>query len=414
MKRIICLSVMVWLFTVTATTAQEALDDYLVLAARNNPGLKARFNDYLSSLERVPQVGALPDPQVIFGYFIMPVETRVGPQRFRISASQMFPWFGTLGARKDAAAAMAQAQYETFEDARAELFFNVKSTYYNLYFVTRAATITADNIDLLHTLRALALTRTQAGMTSSADVLRLEMETADMENQLALLQDNITTLTATFAHLLNADTLEAVMLPDTLWSDTLAMTKEQIMDSINIQNHQIRQLDNMVASYQDQQKVAEKMGYPNLSLGLDYINVGKSSLPAAGTKSGNDALVFPSVGITIPLYRKKYEAMVKETVLMQEATTDRRVDKYNTLLTVFERTMRDYKDAERRVTLYRSQLVLARQSLNIMEAAYSTDTKMFQDLLEVERQMLKYALELEKARADGNAAVAFLNYLMGQ
>ena len=79
--------------------AQEILEEYLTMAAENSPMLKAKFNDYLAALETVPQVGALPDPQLAFGYFIQPVQTRVGPQEFRISATQMFPWFGTLNAR---------------------------------------------------------------------------------------------------------------------------------------------------------------------------------------------------------------------------------------------------------------------------------------------------------------------------
>ena len=76
--------------------AQDVIDRYLVLAAENNPGLRSRFNAYMAALETVPQAGALPDPQLAFAYFIRPVETRLGPQEFRISASQMFPWFGTL------------------------------------------------------------------------------------------------------------------------------------------------------------------------------------------------------------------------------------------------------------------------------------------------------------------------------
>ena len=75
------------LITVTSISifAQGQLDSYLTEAAQNNPGIKAKFNEYLASLEKVPQIGALPDPQVTFGYFIQPVETRVGPQRAKIS-----------------------------------------------------------------------------------------------------------------------------------------------------------------------------------------------------------------------------------------------------------------------------------------------------------------------------------------
>ena len=93
------LTICCWLVP-TFLLAQEPLDVYLKEAAQNNPGLKARYFAYQAALEKVPQVGALPDPQVSFGYFISPVETRVGPQRMRISAMQMFPWLGTLDSQQ--------------------------------------------------------------------------------------------------------------------------------------------------------------------------------------------------------------------------------------------------------------------------------------------------------------------------
>ena len=114
--------------------AQNVLDKYLIEAAENNPGLKSSFNEYQANLEKVPQVGALPDPTVSFSYFIQPIETRLGPQQAKISASQMFPWFGTLGAKEDASTEMAKSKYENFEEQKSKLFFDVKSTYYNLYF----------------------------------------------------------------------------------------------------------------------------------------------------------------------------------------------------------------------------------------------------------------------------------------
>ena len=46
---------------------------------------------------------------------------------------QMFPWFGTLKAAKDEASKMAVAKFENFRDARNELYFNVKSSYYKVY-----------------------------------------------------------------------------------------------------------------------------------------------------------------------------------------------------------------------------------------------------------------------------------------
>ncbi len=94
--------IIIFLLMISSTiSAQENLNGYLQEAAENNPGLVMKFNEYLAALELAPQVKALPDPQLAFGYFIQPVETRVGPQQFKFSVSQMFPWFGTLKAKEN-------------------------------------------------------------------------------------------------------------------------------------------------------------------------------------------------------------------------------------------------------------------------------------------------------------------------
>ena len=131
------------------------------------------------------------------------------------------------------------------------------------------------------------------------------------------------------------------------------------------------------------------------------------------SESGQDAIVFPMVGLTIPLYRKKYSSMAKESALMQESANNNKMNKLNQLESAFDKAFRDYKDAERRISLYRELSDKASRSLNILKTAYETDGKNFEDLLHMEQQLLKYEIELEKASSGKNAAFAFMNYLMG-
>ncbi len=42
---------------------ESTISDYLEYAALNNPGLEAAFNRWKATLEKVPQVRALPDPR---------------------------------------------------------------------------------------------------------------------------------------------------------------------------------------------------------------------------------------------------------------------------------------------------------------------------------------------------------------
>ena len=394
---------------------QTELDAYLVTSAKNNPGLKAKFNEYLAALEKVPQVGALPDPTVAFGYFILPVETRVGPQQAKFSATQMFPWFGTLGAKKDVATEMAKQKYEVFEDARSRLYYDVSAAYFNIYFVQKGIDITKENLSILSSLKRLALVRFEAGTGSAVDELRVSMEVADLENQLAYLQDSRRVLEVRFNNLLDAEDDALVLVPDTLWDYDLSMDRTTVMDSIVAQNHQLKRIEHKITTWEKQQTVAKRVGLPSFSVGLDYTMVGESGNPAlSGAENGRDILMFPKVGITIPLYRKKYTAMVKEASLKMEAAQFEKEEKVNQLSSLFEATFRDYADAERRLVLYRTQLKRAESSLNILMTDYSNDGKDFEEVLRMEQKVLKYALELDKARADKNAAGSFIEYLTGK
>lgn len=389
---------------------QSELGNYLEKAAENNPGLKAKFNDYLAALERGPQVKALPDPQVAFAYFIKPIETRMGPQEFKFSASQMFPWFGTLRAKENSAIGNAKAKYEAFEEEKAKLFHEVRTTYYNLYFNKKAITISLDNIDILQSFRKMSEIKLEAGLVSALDGYRIEIEIGDIENQLALLKDKQFVLEVMFNNLLNSESKKEIWLPEELWRTDLMLSKEAILDSIQSNNHQLLSLSFQQEALNFRKEVAKKAGKPNINIGFDYILTGKGDMNLAGT----DAFVFPKIGLTIPLYRNKYKAMVKEVVYLETAKELEQLNKNNMLESLFEKGWKDYRDGERRIHLFHSQLELARKALHLLETNYATGNKNFEEILRMERKLLKYNLELEKAKADKQAAISFISYLMGK
>ena len=78
------------------------------------------------------------------------------------------------------------------------------------------------------------------------------------------------------------------------------------------------------------------------------------------------------------------------------------------------RSLKEYDDAERRALLYEKQAELADKSINILETEYSTYNVNFEEILRMERMLLRYWLGLEKARADRQAAVSYISYLMGK
>jgi cobalt-zinc-cadmium efflux system outer membrane protein len=290
------------------------------------------------------------------------------------------------------------------------LFNETRSTYFNIYFNQRAMEITRENQTILNTFQKLANIKVESGKVSAVDVYRIEMEIGDLENQLALLLDKQYVLELMFNNLLNTEGFQPVITPDVLWTDDAALEKEQVMDSILANNHQLLILSMQQEALTYRKELVQKLSKPDFSVGLDYTFIGQGDNNLAGT----DAFLFPMVGISIPLYRNKYNAMVNEVVFLQESKDFEKIDKVNLLETILEKVWKEYLDADRRIRLYLSQLELAGQSMNLLETEYATGNKNFEEILRMERRVLKYGLELERARSDKQAAISFINYLMGK
>src|SRR4030042_323601 len=147
---------------------KDSLNYYLELAAKNNPADLQKFYDYQAALQKIPQVGSLPDPELSIGVFLEPMELIGGNQVADIRLMQMFPWFGTLKAAKDEMSKMAVAKFESFRDAKNELYFNVKASYYKVYRTKKEIEIAEKNLDILHSLEQLALVKFRSGDISSS------------------------------------------------------------------------------------------------------------------------------------------------------------------------------------------------------------------------------------------------------
>ena len=399
------------LFGITLSYAQATeknLQDYLDIAAKNNPGLKATFNDYLAAMEKVPQVGALPDPKVAFSYFAQSVETRVGPQKWKASLSQSFPWFGLLKTKKDVATNRANAKFEAFENAKSNLFFEVKSVYYNNYYLQRAIAITKENIDILKIFKNLSLVKIEAGKATIVDELRVELELNDLENQLAFLKDQEAVLQTQFNNLLNRDVDAKVLLPVDLWQETLPFKQEALITEIYKNNHTLKSLDQKIEAFNNQEILAKKTGLPKFNVGLAFVNVAENP-NSTSFDNGKNAFA-PSLGLSIPIYRNKYKAMLKEAKLLKVSATSKKKKKENILNRLKKNLIRYFKDSDRCISLNAKQARIANKVLDVLLTSYPTDAKDFEEVLRIERKFLIYQLAYQKAITDKNAAVAFINY----
>ena len=128
-KLVLTLSFCFLSYVVTA----QSLEEYLQIAEMNNPEIQKFELQYNIASEKINEVNTLPNTQVGVGYFVSEPETRTGAQRFKISAKQMIPWFGTITARENYVSSLADTKYEDIVIAKRKLVASVLKSYYNLY-----------------------------------------------------------------------------------------------------------------------------------------------------------------------------------------------------------------------------------------------------------------------------------------
>lgn len=403
MKNIIALLL---LFSCLGLQAQT-LEDYFKIASDNNPGLLSQYKEFEAALEKVPQVSTLPDPSISFGYFISPVETRVGPQNARFSLTQMFPWFGTLKAQGNAATLMAEARYQSFLDAKNKLYFEISTAYFPLYELREWMKIEEGNIGILESYKTISNSKFKNGNGTLVDVLRVDIMLKEAVTNLGILNKKEMPLLASFNKLLNRDEIEPVIIADNIEIDSLSF--DNAKDSLVVDHPLLNSLELKIKASEASEYAAIKQGLPRFGLGLDYVMVGERT-DMALPDNGKDVLM-PMVTVSLPIFRGKYKAAVKEAQLMQESYSLQKTETTNSLNSNYEMALFDIRQQTDLISLFDQQISESEQVLNLLFTSYGNSGKDFEEVLRMQQQLLKYDRLKITALSQYRIAQAKLNYI---
>ena len=385
----------------------QTLEDYFKIAAENNPGLLSQYKEFEAALQKVPQVSTLPDPSFSFGYFVSPVETRVGPQQARFSLTQMFPWFGTLKAQGDAATLMAEAKYQSFLDAKNKLYFDVSAAYFPLYELREWMKIEERNIAILESYKTISNSKFKSGNGTLVDVLRVDIMLKEAKTNLAILNKKKNPLMAAFNKLLNRDELQTVVIADSIVVEPVLSDYNK--DDLTLDHPLLNSIDLKTKASEASERAAIKQGYPKLGLGLDYVMVGERT-DMTLVDNGKDVLM-PMLTVTLPIFRGKYKAAVKEAQLMQESYSFQKKEIENSLNSNYEMALFDIRQQTDLVSLFDEQIEESKQALNLLYTAYGNSGKDFEEVLRMQQQLLKYDKLKITALSQYRIAMAKLDYI---
>lgn len=390
-----------------------ALEEILALALRENRALEAARREWKEALEKAPQAGALPDPVLSLGYFIEEVETRVGPQKQRLGVNQSFPWFGTLGARRSAALAGAEASRQRYRQAAANLLADVKRAYADLHELSASIDVVRANRELLAYWEPVLTRRYSTGLAGYSDLIQVQVELSRLDDQLRGLEDRRRPIIAALNALTDRPGDAPIERPSLPRDDAGPPNAGEIRDALGERNPDLLALRAAVEREEIGVDLAGKSGYPDFTVGVDWIRTDPRKIDGLAD-DGKDP-VLAHVGVRLPIWRGKVSAARREAEARREAAVARLEDRTRALAAKLDDMLYRHADADRRIDLYDGALVpKGRQALEAASTAYEAGQTDFLRVLDAERTLLEFELSLQRARADRLRARAGIDALLGE
>ncbi len=440
----------------------QSLEDYLLEAAKNNPGLQAAYAQYQATAEQVNQVSR-PNPEFQAGVFLQPMERFMGNQSTDFRLMQMFPWRGMLNSQKEEAYQMGQAEYFRFMDKKNQLFLEVKSTWLELLLRQGELKLTQQTIDYLKKQESLLLVNYQVGNSAGLSsptpimslqqptrstgsgmsgmgnastlesasprmssempapsmnsasvgmtgVLQLKLQLNEQETTLMQLQENLAALKIQFNQLLNRAIDSQVILPEQLDAASLPLEKQAYLEKIKESNPMLAMFGAEKSALAQQEKMAVLEGRPMLGAGVNYVPL--SPRIDKGMPMGGDDMVMPMVTLSLPIYRKKIDSKIKETAFLQTATEMAQKETENRLTMQWAAAFRGWEESNRNLKLYQEQLTLIDQQLQLLESGLATGKSSLLEVLQLQQQDLEYQRKVLYANYQGHQSLAQLEALI--
>ncbi len=440
----------------------QTLEDYLLQAAENNPGLKAAYARYQATAEQVNQA-SLPDPELQVGAFIRPMERYMGNQIADFRLMQMFPWFGMLATQKEEAYHMGQADFQLFLEEKNRLFFEVKSTWNKLLLLQGEQQLALENLDYLLKYESLALMQYQAGnsialpstsfrptkdtnsssttspmsgmggattspmqgaassssgmsllpMAGSSSglsaILQIRLQIKELESTLQQLEANKEVLRYQFQQLLNRPIEADLVLPTTWERARLPLAKQDYLEKIKESNPMLGMYASEQMAFAQQAKMAKLEGKPMLGAGVNYMAF--TSRLESGMPMGGEDMVMPMVTLTLPIYRKKITAKIKQADYLKNGAAMQKEETVNELTLQWASAFRDWEESERLLNLYEAQVALVEQQLQVMETTYAGGNLALAEVLQTQQLLLDYRSKKLNALYQQHQSLAQLDAL---
>lgn len=391
------------------------LQSLIAQALASHPSIAAARQKVASVSNRIPQATALDDP--MFNNTFWPIhdqalQTAGGRVGHQFGLSQKVPWPKKLDARGAVAQREVQVAQAEVAKAEREIVEAVRLAYYELWLADELGRIVEDNKELVNDLIKVSEARYKTG-GSQQDVLRAESEGDRLEEQLISLRRQKEQARADLGTLVR----QPVHLMPTAYNDLdvteVAPQLEVLVASAEQCNPTLQGLAAEIARDRAKETIACLQKYPDFQLGLGYSIINDDSSVISPVANGHDNINF-TVGITLPIWRDKINAGIREAAHQRNSTINRREAERDRLRGQLRRQVAAAYAAVEQLELFRDRLVpRTEQTLEIATTDYQGKKADFTDLVDIYRELLTLQVQVARTKATLASTLAQIERTVG-
>ena len=397
-----------------STAFDGSLKGYTTYAYERSPALRASFETWRAATHRPDQARRMPEPTVSYTAFVRAVETRVGPQRHRLSASQRFPWPTTLRAGGEAATLEAVAAQRRFESHALVIAAEVAEAYWALWRIEGELEVHQGEIEVLQSLSEQVQGRVAVGASELSDLAQIDLQLSRARDRHASLERHKRAAGAMLVRVVGAPDQTATPVsrqePE---ADPVGETAGTL--AVSAADHpDVKAFTSMSDAARQRERQARAQRAPSFALGVDWILTGETSATPAPADNGKDAVAV-SLSLQVPLWTRAYRAAQSEASAEAAAHRSRAIDARNGVLAEVRRHAELLDDASRRVAFYDNTLLpQGTTAFESVLASYATGRSSVAELLLAEQALLSLRSERLGALADYGIELARLERALGR
>ncbi len=395
---------------VATTPAQPvALSTLLTEAERNNPEIQAARSGYRAAQKVPKSAGALPDthvevqtfsvgsPKPFAGY------TNSNFAYIGFGASQDIPYPGKRRLRSEAAQQEAEAQGADVEFTRRDVVEQIKVAYFQLSYLQQTDAVLQRNQQLLNVVEQVAEARYRTGGGSQQDVLKAQLQTTKILQEITANQQEEGRLQAQLNRWLNRSQLTPAIVTEPLSRRNLRLSAVQLQELVRHQNPEILSQQDMVQSAGTQVRLAHKDFRPDFNVQYMYQNTGTQYRD----------YYMATFGINLPNRGRRRAELAQATekqIQAQQLLQDKLQQQLGQL-------QQDYVVAQtsgEQLNIYKQGLLpQAQATFRSALAAYQTNRQDFQTLLSSFLDVLNLEIDYQRQLAEHESALAQIEAVAG-